>query len=134
MTTLHVATNRREEILDVTGLVQDALRSLGAQEGVALVSVPHCTCALYLNENESGLVQDTLELVRHLGAQRRWQHDRIDDNAAAHLAATLVGGTVLVPVHQGRLALGTWQRIMLLELDGPRRRSLIVALLAEKAG
>lgn len=134
MTTLQVSTNHREEILDVTGLVQDALLSLGAGEGVALVSVPHCTCALYLNENESGLVQDTLELVRHLGRQQRWQHDRIDDNAAAHLAATVLGGTVLVPVRQGRLALGTWQRIMLLELDGPRRRSVTVALLAEKAG
>ncbi len=134
MTTLQVSTNHREEILDLTGLVQDALLSLGAEEGVAVVSVPHCTCALYLNENESGLLQDTLELVRHLGRLQRWQHDRIDDNAAAHLAATVLGGTVLIPVRQGRLALGTWQRLLLLELDGPRRRSVTVALLAEKAG
>ena len=131
MLTFTITTSRREEILDLTDRVQDALRQLDATEGVALVSVPHCTCALYLNEHEGGLLDDTLTALGLLGRLQRWRHDVIDDNAAAHLAATLVGNSVLVPVRRGRLELGTWQRVLLAELDGPRTRQVTVAVLRE---
>lgn len=129
MQTLSVRTHAREEILDLTEAVQEAL--VGRGDGVACVSVAHCTCGLYLNENESGLREDTLALLRELVSGRSWRHDRIDDNAAAHLAATVLGNSVLVPFREGRLALGTWQRLMLVELDGPRQRQITVALLRE---
>jgi secondary thiamine-phosphate synthase enzyme len=129
--TFTISTTRREEVLDLTDRVQQALRELAAADGVALVSVSHCTCGLYLNENESGLLEDTLTALTSLGRLQRWRHDVIDDNAGAHLGATLLGHSVLVPVRQGRLELGTWQRILLAELDGPRTRQVTVAVLAE---
>jgi secondary thiamine-phosphate synthase enzyme len=129
--TFTISTTSREEVLDLTDRVQEALRELAAADGVALVSVAHCTCGLYVNENESGLLEDTLTALTMLGRTQRWRHDVIDDNAAAHLGATLLGHSVLVPVRQGRLDLGTWQRLLLAELDGPRTRQVTVTVLAE---
>ena len=132
MLTLSVSTNRANQIVDLTDQVQQALDQAGGRaDGVACVSVPHCTCAVYLNENESGLLQDTLDLIGSAVGGAAWRHDRIDDNAGAHLAASLLGNAVLIPVRQGRLHLGTWQRVLLVELDGPRHRTVNLTLLAE---
>jgi secondary thiamine-phosphate synthase enzyme len=129
--TFTLSTTDHQQVLDLTDRVQDALRELAAGDGVALVSVAHCTCGLYVNENESGLTEDTLTALSFLGRMQSWRHDVIDNNAAAHLGATLLGHSVLIPVHQGRLDLGTWQRILLAELDGPRTRRVTVTVLAE---
>jgi len=131
MVSFTIRTNHRQEMADITAQVQEVIASQGVKPGAVLVCVAHCTCALYINENERGLVADTLALIESLTQQQGWQHDRIDDNADAHLAATLLGSSVLVPVSRGRLQLGTWQRIMLVELDGPRQRSITVSFLTE---
>ena len=104
---------------------------MGAGNGAVLVSIPHCTCGVYLNENEDGLLDDTLKAVGFLGRLSHWRHDIIDNNAAAHLGATLVGNSVLVPVQGGTLHLGTWQRVLMIELDGPRTRQINLMVLAE---
>jgi len=129
METISLSTDHKQEIVDITDQVEAALTGKG--DGLACVTVGHCTCGLYLNENESGLVADTLELLQELTGLRSWRHDRIDHNAAAHLGATLLGHAVLIPCRRGRLELGTWQRLMLVELDGPRRRQFQVALLGD---
>ena len=100
-------------------------------EGLVVVSVAHCTCTLYVNENESGLVSDTLEMIDQLTARGSWRHDRIDNNAAAHLTASIMGNAVCLPLSDGEVQLGTWQRIMLAELDGPRQRRVHVTVLSQ---
>lgn len=122
---LTLSTNSRRQIIDITAEVGAAIPA--AADGLACISVPHCTCAVYVNENEPGLVQDTLALIECL-SQGHWQHDRIDDNADAHLAASLIGNAVCLPVQAGKLVLGTWQRVMLVERDGPRRRTVHVTV------
>ncbi len=122
---LTLSTGSRRQIMDITSQVAAAIADAG--DGLACVSVPHCTCAVYVNENESGLVQDTLALIDKL-SQGAWRHDRIDSNADAHLAATLIGNAVCLPIQSGKLVLGTWQRVMLVELDGPRRRTVHVTV------
>jgi len=122
-----VKTEQRRQIVDITEHVADVLEP--DTKGLACISVPHCTCAVYINENETGLVQDMLTFIDRL-CQGAWRHNRIDDNAEAHLAASLLGNAVCVPVNGGKLVLGTWQRIMLVELDGPRRRTVHVTLSA----
>ena len=117
-----VTTNSHRQIVDITAQVQDAVAEAGIQDGLVMISVAHCTCTVYVNENESGLVADTLEIVDKLTAGGAWRHNRIDDNAAAHLAASIMGNAVCLPVSGGQIELGTWQRIMLVELDGPRNR------------
>jgi len=131
--TIEVATRERIDVVDITGLVRDALREMGAQEGLCLVSIPHTTCGLTINENESGLVEDIKGVARSLLAPLRrsspFLHDRIDDNAQAHLTSALFGRSLALVVRSGALQLGTWQSLLLVEGDGPRRRRVEVSLL-----
>ena len=123
-----VRTQRRREIVDITAQVQRAVGNCECSDGLVCVSVPHCTCAVYVNENESGLVADTLELIAKLAAGGSWRHNHIDDNAEAHLTVAVMGNSVCLPVAGGEVELGTWQRIMLVELDGPRERHVTVTV------
>lgn len=132
--TIDVPTRARVEVLNITGLVADALRSLQATEGICLVSIPHTTCGLVINEYERGLVEDTerlaRELLRPLSGRNGFSHDRIDNNAQAHLTSSLFGRSLTLPVRSGTLHLGTWQSLLLVECDGPRRRKVEVGFLA----
>jgi secondary thiamine-phosphate synthase enzyme len=123
-----LGTASRREISDITDEVQQAIAATGCAEGLVCVSVPHCTCAVYVNENESGLIADTLELAAQFTKRGTWRHNRIDSNAEAHLAAAVIGSSVCLPVSGNEAELGTWQRIMLVELDGPRNRRVTVTV------
>ncbi len=129
--TFTVPSSSRQQVLDITEDVQAELKSTGLSSGICLISVPHATCAVYLNESEEGLVHDVLTLFNGLCRRDNWYHDRVDHNAAAHLAAVLMGNSVLVPVEGGNLVLGTWQRIMLVEFDGPRHRRVNVSVVGQ---
>lgn len=116
-------------MLDITSEVSEIISNWDVSSGLCTVSVPHCTCAVYVNEHEDGLVRDVLTLLDGLVAGEEWHHDRIDHNADAHLSATVLGNSVLIPVEGGNLVLGTWQRVLLVELDGPRHRRVNVTLI-----
>jgi secondary thiamine-phosphate synthase enzyme len=120
-------TQRTQEMVDITKRVADAVRQSGVADGICLVYVPHATAAVAINENaDPNVCEDILEALDRLIPEGRWRHDRIDRNAAAHIKATILGPSETVPVRGGRLRLGTWQSLMLVELDGPRERSVIV--------
>lgn len=88
--------------------------------------------AVAINESESGLREDIIGLLVELSKPNAfWKHNLIDHNAHAHLSNVLVGGERVVPVINGRLALGTWQRIMVIEMDGPRSRRLLLTFIGE---
>ncbi len=123
-----ISTGKRRQVSDITSQVQEAVRAAGCDQGLACISVPHCTCVVYVNENENGLVADTLQFINQLPAGGRWQHNRIDNNAEAHLVASLMGSSTCLSVSGGQVELGTWQRIMLIELDGPRERRVTVTV------
>jgi len=95
--TFALPTSSRRQVLDITSEVSEILGKSEASSGLCSVSVPHCTCAIYINEHEEGLVHDTLTLVDGLVSGEDWHHDRIDHNAGAHLAATLLGNSVQIP-------------------------------------
>ena len=122
-----VHTQRVLEMVDITRPVTDAVRQSGVADGICLVYVPHATAAVVINENaDPNVCEDILEALGRLIPEGRWRHDRIDNNAAAHIKATILGPSETVPVRGGRLRLGTWQSLMLVELDSPRDRSVIV--------
>jgi len=128
---LEVSSKKRFELIDITYEVERIVRESGVREGICLVYAPHATAAVVANEHEAGLVQDIIEKVRELvppGAG--YLHDRIDDNAHAHIASAIIGSARTFPVRDGRLVRGTWQNIFLLEMDGPRsRRRILVEVL-----
>ena len=109
----------------MTGEVRSWLRTIKARNGLLTVYLPHTTAAITINEPESGLRQDVIDLVKEVFRPGGpWRHNMIDVNAHAHLAAMFMGNSRVVPVVDGDLALGTWQAILLVEMDGPRERTL----------
>ena len=128
MIELPVTSTRPRELIDVTDAVVRAVVELGVREGAVLVASPHTTAGVTINEGYDPEVAG--DLVRRLErlAPRQGQGDRHDEgNSDAHLAVALVGTSVLVPVADGGARLGRWQRIFLLEWDGPRSRRLLVS-------
>jgi secondary thiamine-phosphate synthase enzyme len=97
------------------------------ESGICLVNSLHSTTAIIVNERESGLMEDILRKVREeFPKGAGWRHDRIDDNADAHLTSVFLGHSKTFPIRNGSLVRGTWQNIFLLELDGPRTRRVII--------
>ncbi|MFP4628132.1 MAG: secondary thiamine-phosphate synthase enzyme YjbQ [Halobacteriales archaeon] len=128
MRTTTVETDRTEAVVDVTEAVAALVPD--GHAGACLVDVPHTTAGVVVNEPEAGLLDDLGDVLRTVVPEASYAHDRIDDNAAAHLRSSLIGDVVVLPVEGGALALGTWQAVLLVECDGPRRRTLRVQPLA----
>ena len=129
---LTYTTSRREELINITKDVEKVVLESGIKNGIVLVYVPHATAALVVNEDESGLKQDILNKVLELFPREgNYLHNRIDDNANAHLASTFLSTFKIFPLVNGKLIRGTWQEIMLLDMDGPRTRRVIVEVLGE---
>lgn len=131
-----VSTSKRFEVINITRMVEDAVRESGVSDGICMVFVPHATAAIIANEYEAGLVEDYVEVVKQLFKPgHSWRHNLVDNNAHAHLAASMIGPSRVFPVRRGRLVRGTWQEILLLELDGPRpSRRVIVEVMGESLG
>jgi len=129
---IQVKSERRVEVKDVTEEVQVKLGESGIEDGVLFIFSLHTTNTLILNEGEPGLMRDVERWVEEAFARPDYRHDRIDRNAAAHIAASVAGNSLVLPVEGGKLALGTWQRVLHLELDGPRTRTLLVKVIGRK--
>jgi secondary thiamine-phosphate synthase enzyme len=91
--------------------------------------VTHATAAIVINENyDPNVCEDVLDALGKLIPEGVWRHDRVDNNAAAHIKSAILGPGETIPVREGKLVLGTWQAIMLVELDGPRDRRVVVTV------
>ncbi len=127
MPDLTIRTRKTQEMLDITAQVSEAVRRSGVANGLCLVYVPHATAAVVINENaDPNVCQDILDALGRMVPEGAWRHDRVDNNAAAHIKATILGPSQTIPVCEGGLRLGTWQSVMLVEFDGPRDRTVIV--------
>jgi secondary thiamine-phosphate synthase enzyme len=128
MTTIEVRTDAREQFVDITDRVAEAVTETRVVTGIAHVFSKHTTAGVTINENaDPDVVSDLLSGLgmsapRHAG----WRHT--EGNSDAHLKATLVGAGVTVPVSGGRLVLGTWQAVYFCEFDGPRTRHFVVTV------
>lgn len=123
------------DIIDITAKVQEQVKKEQVQKGLVTLFVPGSTAALTTIEYEPGLVQDLKELVEKLiPSGRRYHHDDRwgDDNGFSHLRASLFGPSLQIPIEGGRLALGTWQQIVLVDFDNrPRTREVTVQVMGE---
>jgi secondary thiamine-phosphate synthase enzyme len=120
---LTISSSARQQLIDITREVVRFVEDSGISDGILMVSVPHATAAVIANENERGLLSDILTRIREVFPQSSdYLHNRIDDNADAHLAATFLGHSRSFPIENNQLVRGTWQNIFVVELDGPRSR------------
>ncbi len=126
MIELEVQTADRTDLVDITGQVQQAALEAGVTEGVLLVYVPHTTAAVTINEGaDPDVVRDIrMELDKIVPWNDGYRH--AEGNSAAHIKSSLFGCSELVAVENGRLVLGTWQKIWFCDFDGPRRRRVLV--------
>jgi secondary thiamine-phosphate synthase enzyme len=125
--TIRVRTRKKLEVVDLTGPVADAVARAHVAEGICTVFVRHATAAIVINENaDAGVRADIVAALDKLYPEGVWEHDKVDDNGAAHLKAAFLGPSETVPVRDGRLLLGTWQGIALVECDGPREREIVI--------
>jgi secondary thiamine-phosphate synthase enzyme len=125
--TLRVRTRRPQEVVDLTAEVAAAVSRAAIGEGMCTVFVRHATAAIVINENaDPGFRLDLVAALDKLFPEGVWEHDKVDDNGAAHLKAAMLGPSEAVPVRDGRLLLGTWQGIALVECDGPREREIVI--------
>lgn len=124
---ISVRSERRTQLLEITREVQAALD--GAAAAAVLVFIPHTTAGVTINEHADPAVARDFEraLERMVGADWGWEHiEDGEENAPSHVRAALMSPQVVVPLREGKLALGTWQGIFLCEFDGPRDRTVIV--------
>ena len=133
---LTLATEGRTEVSDITKLVRDAVERLPVSAGVALVNTLHTTCAFFVNEFQSALIDDLKRLIERLVPERDgYRHDdpRVSDcergNAHSHLRAALIGRSIALGINNGELPLGRFQSIIFAELDGPRKREISIQVI-----
>ncbi len=127
--TLEINTKRREEMIDITRQVREAIGASGKQDGVALVFIPHTTCAVTINENADPDVQH--DILRYLKSRipKEDGFRHFEGNSDAHIKTLLTGNSVQVIFNGGEPVLGTWQGIYFCEYDGPRSRKCHVKIL-----
>ena len=127
---MDIQTKTRTELIDITDRVRAEVKVSGIKEGICVITTPHTTCGMIINENERGLRADILDLLESLVPEnKKYAHNSIDDNADSHLRAMLLGNSKTIPLEDGHPVLGTWQSIFFVELDGPRNRIVNVKLI-----
>ncbi len=125
-------TEKHREYIRITDLVNQALLESGIMEGMILVSAMHITAGVYVNDAESGLIEDIDEWLEKLAPYDNYRHHRTGEtNGDAHLKNLLVHHQVIIPVTDGKLDLGPWQEIYYAEFDGQRNKRLIIKVMGE---
>lgn len=126
------------EISDITKEIRDAIQQFPVTSGIALITILHTTCALFVNEYQAALIADLKKMFERLVPERvGYRHDdpRYSDcergNAHSHLRAALLGRSVAIGINDGELTLGRFQSIIFAELDGPRKRDITVQVIGE---
>ena len=131
---LYFKTSQKQEFINITGQVEDALAKSGIKEGLCLVNPMHITASVFINDDESGLHRDFsiwLEKLAPFGKDK-YQHNLTgEDNGDAHLKRTIMGREVVVAVTAGKLDFGPWEQIFYGEFDGQRKKRVLVKIIGE---
>ncbi len=126
-------TKKQREYINITHEVEEAVEKCGVSEGMVLVSAMHITAAVYVNDAESGLIQDIENWLQELAPEGPdyFHHRTGERNGDAHLKSLLMHHQVIVPITEGRLDLGPWQQIYYAEFDGLRRKRVVIKVMGE---
>ena len=131
---LWINTENRQEFINITPQVEEAVGKSGIKEGLCLVNAMHITASVFINDNESGLHQDFLAWVEKLApyGKDKYRHNLTgEDNGDAHLKRTIMGREVVVAITKGKLDFGPWEQIFYGEFDGQRRKRVLIKIIGE---
>jgi secondary thiamine-phosphate synthase enzyme len=133
MQKLTVSTRKKRQVLDITDELSQVLDSSYHDiSGVCQVSVLHTTAAVTTADLDPGTDLDMLDAFEHMVPKLKYRHPHNPAHVPDHILSSVIGTSVAVPVSKGAWMLGTWQRVVLVELDGPRDRTLVLTVLAEQ--
>lgn len=122
-----VDTNEKKEVIDITDLVNSALRGFSSKDGVVNIAVLHTTCALSVADLDPGTDKDYLDAFTNMVPDLDYRHPHDPSHVGEHILSTLIGTSRSLPIEDGKLVLGTWQRVVLIEFSGPRERRVRVS-------
>ena len=131
---LHFHLPSRRGLVNITGMVAQAIAESGVQEGLVLVNAMNITASVFINDDESGLHQDYERWLEKLAPEKpysQYQHNGYEDNADAHLKRTIMGRESVVAITQGKLDFGIWEQIFNFEFDGKRDKRVLVKIIGE---
>jgi len=132
---LWFTTPHRRDYLNITDQIERLVHKSGVQNGLCLVNAMHITASVYINDAESGLIQDYDEWLEKLAPHEptsQYRHNRTgEDNADAHLKRQVMGREVVVAITDGKLDFGPWEQIYYAEFDGRRRKRVLVKIIGE---
>lgn len=131
MRTLHVKTDRRTQLVDVTQEVQRAVTESAVKSGICYLYVPHTTAGILLNEHADPDVASDIESALDRLIPRNGPYRHGEGNSDSHIKSALAGSSQIIFIDGGKLALGRWQGIFVCEFDGPRERSLYVKIVPD---
>lgn len=123
-------TSKPKEIIDITEKIQDEVRKSGMQHGLCMLFVKHTTAALTTADLDPGTDQDMLDAFDKIVPQLQYRHPHNPKHVPDHIMSSIIGPSVAVPVENGVLDMGTWQRIILVELDGPKERKVAFSFIS----
>ena len=127
-------TKSRQEIVNITAQVEDAVMKSGAKEGVCLVNTMHITSSVFINDNEKGLHRDFMDWLEKLAPydEKGYRHNLTgEDNGDAHLKRTIMGRSVVIAVTDGKLDFGPWEQVFYGEFDGRRKKRVLIKVMGE---
>ena len=128
-------TSKRVEFINITPEVEKAVKESGIKEGLCLVNAMHITASVFINDNESGLLEDYKQWLEELAPHEpvsRYRHNRTgEDNGDAHLKRQIMGREVVVAITEGRLDFGPWEQIFYGEFDGQRPKRVLIKIIGE---
>jgi secondary thiamine-phosphate synthase enzyme len=126
---------KRRDYINITAQIEALVQKSGVQEGLVLVAAQHITASVFINDNESGLIQDFDDWLEELAPHEptsHYRHNRTgEDNADAHLKRQVMGREVVVPITKGKLDFGPWEQIFYGEFDGQRKKRVVVKIIGE---
>lgn len=126
-----VPTKTRNEFIDITHKIEEAISKSGVKSGICVVFVPHTTAAVTINENADPSVKSDIVKTLNKVIPANWDYTHIEGNSDSHIKSTLVSPSITLIIENGKLVLGTWQGVYFCEFDGPRRRKVFIKILSD---
>ena len=127
---LAISTSNRKQVVDLTDRIGEIIRLAKIEEGLCTIFVTHTTAAVTTGEIGEGTEQDLLQIVEQVIPRIEFRHAHNPTHAWSHMASSILGPSLTIPISDNKPVLGTWQAIMLVELDGPRERNVHVTMVS----
>ncbi len=128
MNSFKISTNKKNEVIDITDKVNEIIEKNGKDKGVCLLEVLHTTCALTTADLDSGTDEDILEALRKILPKISYRHPHDPNHTPDHILSSIIGTSITLLFEEKKLVLGTWQRVILIELNGPRERKIVYSI------